>query len=233
MFAHTHNYGKIYAAISHLTSAEQAEKMCIVHGSPGLGKSEAVKELARILRGIYFYCAPGHTPRSLCLQILDSCQQMSLHNSTSELIDDLAKYLRSNKAPLFLDDCDNLTSKGTLLETVRAVHDLSGQPVIMVGMTGFLKKVSRHPQVLDRSHIVEFTALTLQDIQSLSLALSDIRFDLALCQQILAASQGKHRLAVRAINYCNRWAISHHYDEIDLEKWGNQPLLPRVAVEAR
>ena len=101
----------------------------------------------------------------------------------------------------------------------------------MTGMSGFVRKISRHPQLLDRSHILEFTTITLDDVISLAMTLSEVQFDKELCQKIHQASQGKTRLAVRAINYCDRWAVLHKYDLINLERWGNQPLLPRINDE--
>ncbi len=200
----------------------------VIYGLPGLGKSYTIQELARVTQGIYYYCAPGHSPRSLCNGILEACQQSATGSSTSEQIQTVASHLSANKAPLYLDDCDNLTHKGTLLETVRAIHDLSGQPVVMTGMNGFVRKISRHPQLLDRAHILEFTPITLEDVTSLALTLSEVQFDQGLCEKIHHASQGKTRLAVRAINYCDKWAVQHKYDTIDIKKWGNQPLLPKI-----
>lgn len=231
-FANLSNYQAFYAAFYYLQDSPQAEKLMAVYGLPGIGKTFTLQQLAQQTSGIYYYCAPGHSPRSLCQDILNTCRHQSYGNSTTDHIKSVANYLSVNRLPLLLDDCDNLTSRGTVLETVRAIHDLSGQPVVMAGMTNFIQKLSRHSQILDRTHLLEFNPIGIEDVRKLTHALSEIEFTEDICHEIHRVCQGKARLAARSIGYVDNWVKAHGHKRVDLTLWGNLPLLPVVGGRA-
>jgi hypothetical protein len=230
MFANLSNYQTFYAAFTYLQESSQPEKLMAVHGLPGLGKTRSISELASRLPAVYYYCSPGHSPRSLCQDILHKCQQQPSGTSTSEHISSVANYLSEHRMPLFLDDCDNIASRGIIIETVRAIHDLSGQPVVMVGMANFVQKLSRHAQIIDRAHLLEFAPIVLDDVRKLTYGLSTLAFADDICTEILQVSQGKARLASRAIGYIDNWANAHNWEKVDLALWGDRELLPRLGV---
>jgi DNA transposition AAA+ family ATPase len=227
MFANLANFQSFYNAFFYLQESGQSEKMIVVHGLPGMGKTDSIIELAKQVSGVYHYCAPSYSPKSFCEEILYTCNQQPSGTVAAKLRS-ISNYLRVNNLPLFLDDCDNIAHHSVLLEMVRAIHDRSGQPVVMTGMDNFIQRLSKYPQTFDRAHVLEFKGIILDDVRKLTYALSKVAFADDLCAEILKVSQGKTRLAARSIGYVNNWAIQHSYQQIDLNLWGDLPLLPQL-----
>jgi DNA transposition AAA+ family ATPase len=209
---------------NYLAETKQPERTAIFFGKRGLGKSTALLSLKEEANAVYLYCLPTYTDRSFIEDILEACGLSPEKRNKTALLKQVIDYFGDTKRPLLLDDCDNITN-GNLPEIARSIHDRAKNIVILAGMERFSHKLSRWPQLIDRSHQLQFQSLSLQDVKALA-ELTPITIDSALIEQIYRTSEGKARLAVRAIGYVNEFATIRELDHIGVSDWGNQSLLP-------
>ncbi len=225
MLAETSNLKRAQRVYGYLAKAKQKEKMAIYYGQRGLGKSTALESIALNQNAVYLYCMPGYSERSFIEDIVDACGLVPEANSKTALLKQAIKYFQESGRPLLLDDCDNI-AKGQLPEIARAIHDRAETIVILAGMERFAHKLMRWPQLVDRAHLLEFRPINSADLKVLAESLTQVVIKDDLLARILRASEGKARLATRAINYINQYGLANHMDIIDSKTWGEQPLLP-------
>jgi DNA transposition AAA+ family ATPase len=209
---------------NYLAETKQPERTAIFYGKRGLGKSTALLSLKQEANAVYLYCLPTYTDRSFIEDILEACGLAPEKRNKTALLKQVIEYFADTKQPLLLDDCDNITS-GSLPEIARSIHDRAQNIVILAGMERFAHKLSRWPQLLDRSHQLQFQPLNLQDIKALA-ELSPVTIESELIEKVYKASEGKARLAIRSIGYLNEFANLWELDHIGVSDWGNQSLLP-------
>jgi AAA domain len=207
----------------YLQETKQPERIAIFYGKHGLGKSKSLELLQSENNGVYLYCLPEYSPRTFIEDILDACNIEPKSNRTA-MIKQAIEFFGDTKRTLFLDDCDNIAS-GKLPEIVRAIHDRAQNIVIMGGMERFVVRLSKWPQLLDRSHKLKFNLLSIQDVIAIA-QLSPVTIERPLIDKIFAVSEGKARLATWSIGYVNEFAMLREMDCIGVSDWGNQSLLP-------
>jgi DNA transposition AAA+ family ATPase len=209
---------------NYLAESKQPERTAIFFGKRGLGKSTALLSLKQEANAVYLYCLPTYTDRSFIEDILEACGLSPEKRNKTALLKQVIDYFGDTKRPLLLDDCDNITN-GNLPEIARSIHDRAHNIVILAGMERFAHKLSRWPQLVDRSHLLQFQSLSLQDVKALA-ELTPITIESELVEKIYKASEGKARLAIRSIGYVNEFANLRELDHIGVSDWGNQSLLP-------
>jgi DNA transposition AAA+ family ATPase len=225
MLAETTNLRRAQRVYGYLSTARQKEKMAVYYGQRGLGKSTALESIAIEQNAVYLYCLPGYSERSFIEDIVDACGLVPEGNSKAVLLKQVIKYFQESKRALLLDDCDNI-AKGQLPEVARAIHDRAETIVILAGMERFAHKLMRWPQLVDRAHLLEFKPINSQDLKILAESLTQVVIKPCLLERILKVSEGKARLATRAINYVDQYGRANNVDIIDSKSWGDQPLLP-------
>lgn len=229
--AETSNLRSAKRVYQYLQEIKQPERIGIFYGKHGVGKSKSLELLQTQTNGVYLYCLPEYTPTRFIEDILDACGVEAKNNRTA-MLKQAIEFFGDTKRTLFLDDCDNITT-GKLPEIVRAIHDRAGNIVIMGGMERFVVRLSKWPQLLDRSHKLKFDLLSIQDVVGIA-QLSPVTIERPLIEKIFAVCEGKARLATWSVGYVTEFAILRGLDCIGISDWGHQPLLPNsqpIALE--
>lgn len=75
-------------------------------------------------------------------------------------------HLRLNPQVVIVDEVDYLVSHSKEIETLRDLHDLTGIPVVLMGMQEFKTKLGKFRHLFDRiSEIVEFKPFSKEDTE--------------------------------------------------------------------
>lgn len=161
----------------------------LCYGSPGVGKSFSArhyskwdyideyhtsifekmppKGLLKDARTVYYIAPVGGTARIVERQLVKASRE--LYYTVQETLpkkfrNDLVDRSQQITELLIVDEADRL--KFEALEQVRDFHDRTGAGVILVGMPGLEKRLSRYPQLYSRVGFVhEFESLSIEEVR--------------------------------------------------------------------
>ena len=184
------------------------EKMGLVMGEPGVGKTEtsmhyAAKNGAVILRSIELM-----TGCWLLRKIVFEFGGVPAHSAEKnlDLIGELI--LKSSKTrAIIVDEADRLANKPALLETLRDVHDIYHVPVILVGEQGLEKKLMANRKFYRRIvDVFHFEKLDKEGVRMFLSQVSDIRFKDDAVERVAFESKGKISQIITMIYHAEKFA---------------------------
>ena len=145
--------------------------MGIAVGAPGVGKSVALRfyqeQLARkssSSTSVAIQVNPRSTPHSLISQLFGELQGAAPVGQRLSTLDGLAEAIHYNGLHLImLDQADRLND--ACLEFLCSLFDLTGCPLMLVGLPQFLQRGQTYPQLLDRLGLsLKLLPLTFEEI---------------------------------------------------------------------
>ena len=230
-FVQTRNVARLWEVVESLHNASLGEpRLGLIYGPAGRGKTRAVDTLAARTGALYVSAARVWTPNSMLKRIL-ACMGIT---STVSAADNLARAAEAlaerlgvpslGNGLLIIDEADYLV-KGTqpprtppLLDTVRDLHDASGAPVLLVGMNGLAKALSRFPQFWDRVRMSEeFAPLVKKEVMSLASELAGLTLDDQSAEQIRRATHGNLRQTILHLARLEALAKAEGSPKVSLE----------------
>jgi len=129
--------------------------------------------------------------------------------------------LSGERRLVIIDEADFLASDFKVLETVRALHDASGAPFILMGMQEFPRKVRRYPHIYDRVlHTLEFQPLRKEEVAQVARELCEVEVADDAISYITDASGGRIRHVIRLLYYAERKAKVNNLKVVDLKALG-------------
>ena len=211
-------------------SEQRKEKLGLVWGEPGQGKTTSAEYLSEEYGIVYCSSLPNWTPTQLANYLLDKAtgqRRRSLTGAMSELIN----HCRVTKTAIILDEAERLINRNNLLETVRTIHDHAGVPVILVGMTGIYSSLQRKTLFIDRCMgFMEAPRPTFEDARNLADTRTIRLTDNFIWGLLHHKDVGFNlRRLSNIYSHIEHEAILLGLEEIDLKDWGDQPFLPEFA----
>ena len=150
-------------------------KIALVYGEYGLGKSETIKWWTFRNDCIYVRANQGMTTRWLLSEIADELNVESYWH-IGETFNEIEKVLIRNHKTIIIDEIDYLIDKHSI-ETLRDLHDRTGCPMVLVGMSNINIKLAKYPHLIDRVYKkYEFQKYTSDDIRLILEELTEIPF---------------------------------------------------------
>lgn len=164
--------------------------MVMAHGPSGSGKTFANLWLANECNGLMLEASPLWSPRWMLSDIIAElgAQPPYLTQARYEFI---VGELRKNPRPIFIDEADRIAKSELLVETLRAIHDRTAAPIILIGMEQFKRRAAMRPQLHRRIvKEVEFKPATLQDARELARELCEVEIHDDLVTELHRRTQG-------------------------------------------
>ncbi len=147
--------------------------MVIVHGPAGFGKTLGTLWMANEYNGINLEANPLWTPRWMLADLVKALGALPPY-STQARYEFIVHALREDPRPIFIDEADRIAKSEVQSETLRAVHDGTGAPIILIGMDQFKRRAMSRPQLHRRIvREVEFKPATIEDARMLARDLCD------------------------------------------------------------
>lgn len=204
----------------------------LVYGAPGLGKTIATCALFVKERGILLRAQPGWTQKALLRDLLNELGS-DLKGTNADCLREVQRLISEDSRPIFVDEADFLFYDSRSIESLRAIHDQTGTPVVLVGMTslpnapGIDRRIKKFPQVASRvTHVVEFKPADLEDVLELARTCCASPIDMELAEKLLRDSRGNIRLIRRGLVRIERFGRKG--EVVTLGAWGDQELIPLV-----
>ena len=147
-------------------------KIALVYGNYGLGKSETIKWWTFKNDCIYVRATQGMSRRWLLSEIAEELGEDAFWHS-KENFEVIENSLFKNQKVIIIDEVDYLVDKNTI-ETLRDLHDRTGCPLVLVGMSVIDKKLLKYPHLVDKysspSSVISYSvnSLKISLISSLS-----------------------------------------------------------------
>ena len=197
VFARTSNVDKFVAAMTRLTTRKEGiPGMALVYGEPGLGKTKTALWWAAQHDGVFIRTKKLMSGRWLLEEIVAELGEAPAWK-VSDLFRQCVDQLLDKPRTLFIDEVDYLTYDARVVETLRDIHDMTGAPVVFIGMGAADKKLMRYKHLWDRfSEIVRFQELSFEDVRRIADQLCEVKLSDDAVEYIHSESKRFRRVIV-------------------------------------
>lgn len=227
--AETKNVIRLSAAFAALRERESDEcGMALVYGAPGLGKTVAVGRRFVQEKGLLLTALPGWTQRAL-LRALILELGSDFRGTNAEVLSECLRLLAAKNQPIFVDESDHLFGDSRSLESLRAIHDMVGTPIVLVGMNslpsapGIDRRVRRYPQLEGRiTQWVEFQPADADDISEIARVCCDVPISPDLLARLLDQTGGNVRRIRWGLTRLQRFGKAKRLEIIQPADWGDR-----------
>lgn len=189
-------------------------KLALVYGDHGFGKSKTILWWATKNDAVYIRAAHKMTTCWLLRDITEELGETPMY-LTQDNFNIVVRSLKRSPKVIIVDEVDYLIANGDLIETLRDIHDITGSPIVLVGMGAMDKKIARYKHLEDRLYSkLKFEQFNANDIKEILIELTDINFtDDAV--EYLATRTNQFRQLVKLINKIEKLSQTNGFDEID------------------
>lgn len=182
----TSNVSRLMAMTSRLLDTSRVdERMGLLDGLPGQGKTKAVAYTVDQFGAVYLRATKAWTMTTM-LKALALELRLEPRGYKSQIQDDIVQALAEDPRPVFVDEADYLlqTGRTDMLDVLRDVYDLSGAPVILVGMEEIVSRIRKtgrwarfYRRITER---VTFDGMPLLDAQRVAGQLCEVAIEGAM-----------------------------------------------------
>jgi DNA transposition AAA+ family ATPase len=151
------------------------------------------------------------------------CRELSVvpRGSCARMMSDIIEKLSRDPRPVFIDEADYLVDSKRMTESLRDLHDMTGVPIVLIGMGGFEQKIAHRKQLTGRilTH-VRFEPVDAADARILADQLCDVKVRDDLLDRVHRASKGSVRLTVVSLARIEQRAKAMNLADIGSAEWG-------------
>lgn len=214
------NISMLMDAVRRANESEGSERLLILYGHPGYGKTTAASFVANKLRGRYVEACSHWTKKVLLESILFE-MGIPAKGTTNDIFQLVIDELARSGRPLIIDEADYLV-KNSCIETIRDLHDKGRVVVILVGEEMMPRKLERWDRV--HSRVLEFVAAEPADIEDLAhlcrLYCPGIEIAVDWLTELYHQTGGNIRRICN--NLISARDEAQHLGRLDLASWGNR-----------
>jgi len=193
---------------------DNISKIGLIYGEPGLGKSQSALYLAIQNDAIYLRGANLMTPKWLLEELARELDEIPRFY-TADIFRQCVNSLKSKNKIIIVDEIDYLLQDFKTVETLRDIHDETGTPIILVGMSLAKNKLLRYKHLYDRvSEFFKFEEFVLSDIKEIIKELSEIEVtDEAI--KLIHKKATRFRQITNYVDKLEKIASANEINEID------------------
>lgn len=165
LFVKTRNVKNFVGLMNNLIDkSNDVPKMGLIYGDPGLGKTQTAVWWATNNDAVYVRAQNKMTFRWLLEKIVYELGE-SPSRKMADLIEQCITHLRLKPQIIIIDEVDYLINRHRIVETLRDLHDLTGVPIVLIGMQEAKTKLGKYRHLYDRiSEIIEFKPFSKDDL---------------------------------------------------------------------
>ncbi len=194
-FVRTKNHKKTVALLDELRHRGQGVPgLGLIYSEPGLGKTTSIAWCAVNMMDVVVIRAKAVMSARWLLEELVSELGEAPMRRAIDLYRQAVDRLIQDKRIVMVDEIDHLTHDGRVIETLRDLHDITGAPVVFVGMNHVDKKLARYPHICNRiSQVVKFQPLDESDIALAATELCELELNSGALKILADRTAGKFR----------------------------------------
>ncbi len=231
--AMTTNVRRFLAAVRELNDRPMGvEGMAILWGEPGEGKSTTVAFACNTLDGIFLRANTCWTPTSMLSALMVELG-MPACGRRSPMVEGAVKALSERPRPIFIDEADYLFKHADMLDVMRDIYDVTGSPVVLIGMEEFARKVQSRGKFARRiTQWVEFCGIGIDDARTLADTLCETKVSDDLLQHVHKAARKNIGRMVTGLARIEQFGKLNALSTVTRKDWANRALFydqPRFA----
>lgn len=203
-----------------LRRAPGLPRIASVTGRVGLGKSTATRSICLDQDAVWVEALPDWTARWMLGDLASELGAERRHRAEDNFRSVIGA-LRQNPRAVFIDEADRLCRRLNLVETLRAIHDATSAPLVLIGMQELPHAIHRLPQLESRiAHWIEFQPLDLADVRLMGRELCEVALDDDVIAHLHEISGGSARLVRVALERLERLADREGWTRV---RWADVP----------
>lgn len=244
----TKNVRRLLYAVSTLTeSAHGIERMALLYGLSGEGKTTSVDYVIDRTDGISLRAKRCWTMTSMLAELateLRCPEKIRRSNRAAVMVNSIIEQLNNRPRPLFVDEIDHLfvahnhRNGNNILETLRDVYDSVKVPLILVGEENSAINVQENGRFARRiTQWVEFKGIDLEDAAIVAETVCEVKVAEDLVAHVYQEAQANIGRIIVALDAIERHGKAAGLAEVDLKTWGrktlffDQPIFTRKGVK--
>lgn len=221
----TKNLMTLHAAMGELgmRSGGSVPKMGLLVGRTGAGKTTAVASIVPLVNAVDIRAYAAGNLSSLMDAICFKLKVEARRLADKQQV--ICKALTAKPRPLIIDEADYLCHVPRALDTLRDIHDITGVPVLLVGMSGLEGRLVHLKQLARRvSMHINFEACDIADTRLVADTLCEVGIEDDLLGHLHERSRGCIGLMVVAMARVEAHARELRLESIGLKAWGKREL---------
>jgi DNA transposition AAA+ family ATPase len=191
-FAITENVKRFTAAVNAAVEAPLGiDRFVLVYGPVGLGKTETALwwKNTQSPQSAFIRVKKAMSVRWLLEEIVAELGETPTRR-TSDLFHQAVEALIGTDRALILDEVDYVADKTTLIETIRDLGDMTGTPIVLLGMPYAEEKLKKYAALKRRiSQVARFESLTRKDVAEVLAQICEVQLDDSALDAIFAANK--------------------------------------------
>jgi DNA transposition AAA+ family ATPase len=208
------------------------ETMGCLWGPPGTGKTTTLAYLTNLYDGIFIRALGCSTVTSilgdLCL-MLGGKRLLRRADMVEFICERLTKEDGSDRPlaprPIFVDEADYCFRQFEILDSLRDIYDISGCPVILVGMEDIARTIRENGRFARRiTQWIEFKGLDLIDTAQVALETCEVEVREDLIEYVHRETAGNIGRVKIGLDKIEKFARGNGLTAISLADWGERPL---------
>ena len=218
LFVKTRNVKNFIGLMNNLIDkSNEVPKMGLIYGDPGLGKTQTAVWWATNNDAAYVRAQNKMTCRWLLEKIVYELGE-SPSRKMADLIEQCITHLRLKPQIIIIDEVDYLINRHRIVETLRDLHDLTGVPIVLIGMQEAKTKLGKYRHLYDRiSEIIEFKPFSKDDMDVIVEELSEIKIT-DEAKEIFFEKTNRFRQVIKGISLLENLAKTNGLHKIDVKQ---------------
>ena len=218
LFVKTRNVKNFIGLMNNLIDkSNEVPKMGLIYGDPGLGKTQTAVWWATNNDAVYVRAQNKMTCRWLLEKIVYELGE-SPSRKMADLIEQCITHLRLKPQVIIIDEVDYLINRHRIVETLRHLHDLTGVPIVLIGMQEAKTKLGKYRHLYDRiSEIIEFKPFSKDDLDVIVEELSEIKIT-DEAKEIFFEKTNRFRQVIKGISLLENLAKTNGLNKIDVKQ---------------
>lgn len=233
--AMTKNVWRLLYAVEGLMAGNHAtERMALLYGLPGEGKTTAIDHAIDKVNGIALRVKMFSTELSVLSELaheLRCPEKIRKSNRKSVIFESVAERLCANPCPLFIDEIDRLvmphnrTNGEKIMELLRDIHDELKIPVVLVGEENSAVAIQENGRFARRiSQWCEFKGIDQDDVRIVADTVCEVAVADDLLSHLYQASEANIGRIIIGLDAIERHGKAIDRTNLDLATWGDKAL---------
>ena len=223
--AMTKNVKRFLAAVRELQNRSLGiEGMGLLWGRPGEGKSTTIAYATNMLNGVFLR---ANTCWSITSMLADMMRELGMEpmHRKAPMINAIVEKLMARPRPVFIDESDYLFKKADMVDALRDIYDLTGSPVILIGMEEMARKIQTKGKFARRiTQWIEFSGIDAQDARTLADTVCDIHIGDDLLEFVRLEAKANIGRMTTAMSKIESFGRTNSLKSVTRSEWSDRPL---------